>query len=435
MFATLRTAENDANSGKLQLTIYTPVREVRTCPHRKNIGWRLHLQAPDKLPELNSVHALCLEDEATIDPLTEDKSLLKVDLRMLIDLSVKLPHLEFLGCKLGVGGGWTTELSSEAARHYSRDWAGPCRDTRHDFAKALETATLPSTLRQAQLDFLNPLSAAEWIDQSQKVPNMVSPVGHDPFSSSLRLLSRQLHKLELRVVADATLFWPAGGTAFWPNLESISILFHISSPSGRWYFEGLKGRDYDTDGFEVTSASYPPLQDTSDDENWDEDADDNGLDTSTIAARKFRVQPNDDILVPFLTAFGKATSRMPALKEARLWTLLRWDAGELDGYEDYDSRHSSEWSDGPLVWGLTYRAPTTSGSCPSPGEPFSALRKLWWVTARWRPSDGLRNLFDLIGDQNTEMIDLFNRNYGQMFAVWSIFDHVGIFDSGHSDSP
>ncbi|KAF2183381.1 hypothetical protein K469DRAFT_668401 [Zopfia rhizophila CBS 207.26] len=436
VFTTLRTIENNVSSGKLQLTIYTPVREVHACPHRKSISWRLHLQTPDILPELTSVHALCLDDETIIDPLEEDKSLLKVDLRILIDLAIKLPRLEFLGCKLSAGSGWTTELSTEAARHYTRDWAGPYRDTRHDFAKALETAALPSTLRQAQLNFLYPLSAAERIDQSQKVPNLVSPAAYDPFSSSLRLLSHQLRKLELKVVADATLFWPADGAASWPNLESICVLFHISSPSGRWYFEGPRGDGHDTKGFEVTSASYPPLEDTSDDEAWDEDIDENGLDTSTITTRRFRVQPNDEVLVPFLTAFAKAASSMPALKEACLWAPLTWDAGDVDGDEDYDTTQIAKWLNRPLAWGITYVAPATFGFHPFPGQHYSESRQLWWTTAQWRPGDELRHLFQQIGDQNTELIEYWgHEKYDQKLALRLIFDQFEIFGSRHPDSP
>ncbi|KAL9621686.1 MAG: hypothetical protein Q9160_003939 [Pyrenula sp. 1 TL-2023] len=436
VFATLKAIEDVPSYGKFQLTIYTPVREVHACPHRKSISWRLRLRNPKALPDLFSVAALSIEDEIPIDPLRENESLLKVDLRILIDIAVKLPFLEYLGCNLDAGSPWTTDRSSEAAGHFTRDWAGPCTDSRHDFATVLDTALLPSTLRQAQLNFLYPLAAAERIDQSQQLPDLVSPAIFDPFSSSLRSLLYQLRKLELKVVADGTLFWPADGAASWPHLESISILFHIATPSGRWYFEGPRGDGRDIRGFEVTSETYPPLEDSSNDEFWDEYIDDYGLDTSTFTTKKFRVTPNDELLNPFLTAFAKAASSMQSLKEACLWAPLTWDAGDVDGYEDYDSTQIAKWPDAPLAWGITYVAPATFGFHIFPGQHYSSSRQLWWTTAQWRPSDELRRLFQRIGDENTELVEHWgHEEYDQRLALRRIFENFDIFGFRHPESP
>ncbi|KAL9617419.1 MAG: hypothetical protein Q9160_007776 [Pyrenula sp. 1 TL-2023] len=439
--------ENQVSAGKLQLTIYTPTREVyASCPHRKNMSWRLQLLNPDSLPKLTSIHALCLEDEKIVYPLEEDRSLLKIDLRILIDLAVKLPYLEFLGCKLNAGSGWTTDISSDTSRHYLYDWAGPHRDTRHNFAKALKTATLPQTLRQAQLDFLHPLFEAERIDQTEKVPNLVAPAPYDPFSFSLRSLSYQLRKLELKLVADATLFWPtsvsANGTSTppWPNLESVCILFHVSSPSGRWYFGGPHGEGLETEGYEVpdSGASYPPLSDTSSDRSWDEDFSENGLDTSTITVRKFRVCPNNEVLVPFLTAFAKAASSpnsMPALREACLWAPLTWDwdaddmGSDSDDSDDFDAtEHIALWPDRPLAWGIAYVAPHTFGLHAFPGEHYAQVRQLWWMTAQWRPDEHLRGLFQRIGDEDIELKEYWgHERYGQKLPLRGMFEQFEIF--------
>ncbi|KAH7393077.1 hypothetical protein BKA66DRAFT_457519 [Pyrenochaeta sp. MPI-SDFR-AT-0127] len=438
IFTTLRTIEDRSSIGKLQLTIYTPIRAVHdvACAHRKCVSWRLHLQNPDKLPKLNSVRALSLEDENMIFPLEEERSLLHLDLRILIDLAVKLPYLEYLGCQLDGGRGWTHEYTSEEARQYTHDWAGPHRDSRHDLAKALEHASLPSTLRQAQLDFLKPLSSAELIDQTVQVPDLVNPAKHDPFSSSLQLFSYQLRKLELKAVVDASLFWPADGAATWPYLESIAIMFHISSPSGRWYFQGPNGDGHDTKGFEVTDASYPPLMDTPNDETLDEDADDNGVDVSTTTSCKFRVQPNDEVLVPFLTSFARAASNMPALKEACLWTPLLWDPSDVAGYQDFNETQIAKWPGGALAWGITYVAPATLGFHIFPGQHYSDSRQLWWTTGNWRPSDELHHLFHSIGDQTTGLIEHWgHEQYGQKLALRPIFEKFEVFGYRHPDSP
>ncbi|ORY17842.1 hypothetical protein BCR34DRAFT_464224, partial [Clohesyomyces aquaticus] len=391
LFTTLRTIEDQVSSGKLQLTIFTPVREVYACPHRKSSSWRLHLQDPEKLPELPSIHALCLNEGEIILPLQEAKCLQRVDLRMLIDMAVHLPSLEHLGCKLSAGSGWTGEIVGEAARQYLHDWAGPHRDSRHDFAKALESVTLPSTLRNAKLDFLFPLEFAERIDQREPVPNLASPAAHDPFSSSLRLLSHQLRKLELRVVADTTLFWPEDGAASFPYLESVCILFHMSSPSGGWYFKGPRGEGQDTKGSQITEASYPPLEDTPSDEEIDEYAEEGGFDISTCTCSLFRVVPNDEALVPFLTAFAKAASTMPAIKEACIWSPLAWDPYDVVDYDEIP-----EWN--TTGWGIAYTGPNTLGFGCFPGQAvISESRQLWGMTGRWMPSDELRYLFQKIG--------------------------------------
>ncbi|KAF2821655.1 hypothetical protein CC86DRAFT_302458 [Ophiobolus disseminans] len=423
VFSTLRTLEHSKLPGNFQLTIYAPVREVRgvVCAHRNCVSWRLHLKNPDALPQLNSVRALSLEDEILIFPLEEERCLQNIDLRILIDLAEQLPRLEYLGCKVDGGRGWTPDYESEEAREYLRDWEGPHRDSRHDFAKALESATLPSTLRQAQLDFLHPLSSPERIDQTIEVPDLVSPAQHDPFSSSLRLLSYQLRKLELKLVADASLFWPADSATSWPNLESVSILFHMSSPSGRWYFAGPNGDGRDTEGYEVTEASYPPLMDTLAEETLDEEAEDHGFQLSNVTCNKFRVQPNDEVLVPFLTAFARAASSMPVLKEACIWTKLRWDASDVEGYDEDDGTQYAQWPDEPLAWGITFH--------------YSKSRQLWWSTGHWRPDGALRQLFQDIGDKTTELIEYWgHERYGEGLPLRPIFDQFDIFGEPRSTS-
>lgn len=413
VFATIRSIEGLDSTANLRLTIYTPVREVTACPHRKCISWRLRLRDPGLLPEINSVRALYLEDEHIVFPLEKNKSLLKINLRVLIDLAVKLPNLEFLKCKIGAGSGWTDGTDSNLARYYGRDWPGPHRDSRHDFAKAMKAASLPLSLREARLDFLHPLSDAEDIDQTQSLPDLTSPAAYDPFSFGLSLLSRQLRKLDLQVVADATLFWPTEGGAHWPNLESIHVLFHISTPSGRWYFEGPGGYGREARGIEVTSASYPALEDTPEDKTWDEDSSENDLDLSTGTSLKFRVQPTEEVLVPFLKAFATAASHMPRLNEARLWAPLQWWADDLEEFEDYDDPQFDGWNM-YLAWGITYLSASSSMHYTPTKKFDSAVRRLWWKTADWRPSREIHSLFRQIGDQTVGLDEHWgHEDYGQ----------------------
>jgi hypothetical protein len=431
LFDTIKSLEGNSSEGKLQLTIYAPIREVReTCAHRRCVSWRLHLLSAESLPDLGSVRALRVEDPKIIFPLEDNKTLLKIDLRVIVDMAVKFPRLEYLGCKLFAGSGWTPYYNSEAARTYSRDCdrPGPLRETRLGFAKAIQEANLPSTLREVQLDFIWPMSSAERIDHDERIPNLVGSNAYDLFSSSLRSVSQGLRRLELKVVADASLFWPSDGSMYYPNLESICILFHISTPAGCWYFDGPEGLGHDAVGFEVNEGSYPPLEDTTDDAELDEQVDDDGLNLEIINSKQFRVRPNDDVLSPFLTAFAKAASEMPKLKEACLWSPLRWKAGDSYGNNVEIGQGIAQNPDRPLAWGITYIAPKTFGF-HFEGQHFSQSRQLFWMTGPWRPSDELHDLFGRIGDQSAELLEYWGlESYGkEKLALRDVFDQFQIY--------
>jgi hypothetical protein len=243
-------------------------------------------------------------------------SLRKLDHRVLVEISSKLPNLDNMRCEIG-GNEWPRGCRDNAVIYLTHDWKGPRRDSRHGFAKALKTATLPC-LRHVQLNFIYPLSVVDWIDQRLEMPNLVKPELHDPFSSSLRLLSYQLRTLNLRVVADETLFWPAdGSTPAWPNLESANIMFYLASPSGTWYFNGPL-RQGATEVVEITHHSYPLFETSKNDEFTESSMSILDWDHEGLFSAQDRVVPNDTTLIPFLTAFAKAAALMPSLKEITL---------------------------------------------------------------------------------------------------------------------
>jgi hypothetical protein len=136
----------------------------------------------------------------------------KLDLRVLIDLAVRMPNLEYLGLRTG-GHEWCETLNQEEdtyIQHYERDWEGPRRDARHDFAAAVIRCVddIPKTLRRASLDFLNPLARAIEIHHDRPLPDLVGPLSHDPFTSSLDILCNNLRHLQLRAMVDENLFPP-----------------------------------------------------------------------------------------------------------------------------------------------------------------------------------------------------------------------------------
>lgn len=319
-----------------------------------------------------------------------------------MDLAYKLPNLTTLRCKVG-GDDWYGGFVPETLRYITHDWEGPHRDSRHDISKALETSALPH-VRYVCLDFLHPLNDVEAIDQRVGIPNLVTPAVYDPFSSSLRLLSYQLRTMHLRVVADKTIFWPDdNSTPSWPNLESIHVVFHMSTPSGTWYFQVLPGLGAvgATAGYNITAGSYPPLTDTKKDGGFAYKSADLLFDQEQVSYQ-FRSEPNEITLVPFLTAFAKAVSQMPSLIDFALWSPLRFTVGESDEYEGLDySRISTLSADrlqyAKLAWGIAYTKPREKAFATDPGEDFSPSRQIWWRVGRWRPDAELHQLFQNVG--------------------------------------
>jgi hypothetical protein len=393
----------------LELEIYTPTRAVDEswfCPHRMFSSWRIHLVSPETLPRLASIRSLLVQSGDELEYMdVPSLPFRKPDLRIILDIAARLSNLRVLKCNTG-GDEWTRGFDVEEAGYTTQDWPGPRRDARHDFAKAIGVVELP-TLSHANLDFIYPIRKADWVDQRLQMPNLVKPALYDPFSSGLRLLSYQLRTMKLRVVADETLFWPAdGGTPSWPNLESLSVMFHPVSPSGAWYFEGLHDVGVE-EGLEIDESSYPPFETTEDDEVADGTVESSFHWDEHHVYAQYRVKPNNKTLVPFLTAFARAAALMPSLKEAVLWSPLMFDPGNIEEYEGFDYKEVSHAVEGELSWGIAYAKPGIQAFTDIVGEHFAAFRQMWWYVGDWRPDPELLDLFRAIGRQeNGEKISM-----------------------------
>jgi hypothetical protein len=417
LFKTMKTVEQRAGnqniSGTVRLAISTPLRPISretSLSFHHHFSWRVHLLEPEALPLLGSICSLEVGDEwdGLLSKGTDGENCnwaaVKLDYRVMVDLVVKLPNLKYWGCRIG-GSEWSMKTEQEAARYLTKDWAGPRRDNRQDFAKALLSARLPDSLRHIRLDFLHDLQFSTYIDHLTAQPDMVSPAANDLFSTSLHHLSHHLRRLHLRVLADETLFLPKDNcTPSWPNLESLVVMFHMVSPSGQWYFIGPNGEGRDTAAFKITDASYPPLETTPYDVEMDwqiaQEGDrrsEGGLNT------RIRIVPNDTTLRPFLAAFAKAASNMRALQEAVLWCPLSWDPLTWDP-DDEDAEEletdllpSNCPDPSNLAWGVHYQA-TGERNFTEQGENLpTEVPLLWWKVGKWRPDPELHGLFQQIG--------------------------------------
>jgi hypothetical protein len=412
LFETLKVVEegsgNQNEPGTVRLAIsplWRPIRCDRPLSYHDHLSWRIHLLNPGALPLLRSIRSLEVGHawEGSFRRTTDDADYrfveLKMDYRVMVDLLSKLPNLDYWGCRMG-GDEWSPKYEQEAAQYLTQDWAGPRRDTRQDFAKALSSVRLPDTLRRIRLDFLDYLDQSTNFDHLTAQPDLTNSVVNDLFSTSLHHLSHHLRRLHLRVVADETLFWPKNGcTSPWPKLESLVVAFHIVSPSGRWYFNGPNGEGRDTRIFKITDAAYPPLETTRYDEEMDDQIGEEG-DRRNFGNENTRVRivPNDTALRPFLTAFAKAASNMMALQEAVLWCPLTWDPKDEDDYED-----GSEWLPEDnvdmtkLAWGVHYQGVNEPNFTRQGGHVPTKVPLLWWKVGKWRPDPELHELFLQIG--------------------------------------
>ncbi|KAF2821353.1 hypothetical protein CC86DRAFT_459023 [Ophiobolus disseminans] len=402
LWTTLRMVEGHAgerNRGSYRLTIVCPFQKIAEntddCLHREHAQWRTHLLRPETLPILESVTSFCIEDDY--------KSFSELDYRILVDLTTRFPNLKDLTCRLGADE-WTPSLMDEQAHCFIWEYDGPRRDSRHDFGRAIISAKIPPNLRRVELDFISSqaMDAADYIDHRTSMPNLVSPALHDPFSTSLRILSYHLVKLTLRAQLDKTLFWPEDqSTPAWPNLQRLSVMFHMVSPSGVWYFEGPRGEGGDLTGYELDASAYPPLETTEEDKRYDGNDLTNHRSFQDTYCFWFRISPNDDILGPFLASFAKAAANMPKLEQAVLWSPLRWDidGGQPDEREPFDYFDPPEhYYENGLAWGLAYNSPGMAEAFSTkPGEANCAARQMWWKVGEWRPNPEIHDLFQKIG--------------------------------------
>jgi hypothetical protein len=125
---------------------------------------------------------------------------------MMIDLLAHLPRLENLEWFVGLNE-FNPSFEEEPASQFRWEYEGLKRDTRHDFATAVMSTNIPTSLRKVTLDFFTDLRGTDHhVHQNKAQPNLVSPATKDPFSTSLRVLSYNLRDLDLRLQADESLF-------------------------------------------------------------------------------------------------------------------------------------------------------------------------------------------------------------------------------------
>ncbi|KAI4936651.1 hypothetical protein J4E86_011268 [Alternaria arbusti] len=198
----------------------------------------------------------------------------------------------------------------------------------------------------------------------------------------------------------------------WPNLEILEVMFHPSRPDGSWYFFGPQGHGREAVGYDITAASYPPLETTELDVDMDQLVTSGHLsDLPNGAQNQFRITPDEARLRPLLAGFSRAAAQMCSLRRAIIWTSLSW-------YPEYDYAESQGWDS-------EYQGPG-----PNWAIQYSDQDNVWMVAA-WRPDAELRRLFQNIGREKhgNDLVEHWEEGYSQShysyLRNWMLDDHWG----------
>ncbi|OWP00746.1 hypothetical protein B2J93_8437 [Marssonina coronariae] len=134
------------------------------------------------------------------------------------------------------------------------------------------------------------------------------------------------------IVISPALFWPSdpGQTLpFWPKLQHIDVTFNSTTPGGEWYFMRPPSQTEDWDIIDMSEATRvvdaidpdtDSESDASDDSaTWDSyhplrAAQQQGM----SPARFFRTWPDDEKILPLMTAMAKGLACMPNLQTLTL---------------------------------------------------------------------------------------------------------------------
>ncbi|KAH6617377.1 hypothetical protein F5144DRAFT_586298 [Chaetomium tenue] len=381
------------------------------CYHRHFHTRRLTIQDPGHLSTLYRVTSLRILSYRTNN--SDPAHRRPISLRVPLDLVTHLRHVHELDCPW-LGERLPIAFKSKALRNFSRVWAGPWRDDRVEFGRAVRSAmpVLPPYLSKVRLWFWKPNAYGDGMDQAEQMPDLVGSSlassanefgGKDPVSLGLRDLGSRLQELDICAFITPDLFRSDEGLSG-EHMRHFKVEFHPCAPNGRWYFSGPRGENPYATGFAITKEQhYPPghLQEDDDEthkllsDEEDEYWGDEGI-YNTRQPDMFRISPIAENINPLLLAFASSLQRqkMPALEDAELFTWLTWRPSmeRWEEYEGSDEVPPTEDEEDTVMfrWGVKYEAPAVDGDGKG--------KVTWQVGEDWRPDDETIKAFeDLVG--------------------------------------
>ncbi|KAK3299458.1 uncharacterized protein B0H64DRAFT_388502 [Chaetomium fimeti] len=400
--AELKLAPIDTENG-IVVKMTVGCQSFTSYPHCQHLIYHarrltLHDLNPETLPTLPFVRKLRIAQGSGPRREFHFSRVRPVSLRVPLECLVHLPSVAEIDCP------WLWEwlpvpAAGRPMRHFTRVWEGPWRDARHEFGAAMEKQEellglrIPTSLTKARLWFWQPRLALE-NNQALAMADLVAPAERDPLSVGVCILAAQLQELNLRAFITEHLF-PAPEAPQWSRMRRLTIEFHPLRPDGSWYFVGPRGEDPYPEGFAISEDHYPPLQTTAEDEDVDEqwDEDPQGGEEVEFFPDVFRTEPVNERIGPLLSGFATAVKNMGALEDAELFASLAWHPSETRANEYGDDMVPNNRGNGVYRWGVGYVASNSGGN----GRERHAL--VQWQVGDWRPSQGVLDLFESLGQQ------------------------------------
>ena len=174
-----------------------------------------------------------------------------------------------------------------------------------------------------------------------------------------------LVELTIHGTIDPALFWPgcfglaAAGPLcppiepFWQHLEDLTVVFDPITPSGQWYFRGNDGAgavNFAPTTAALSESQMSPGYGATEEEDLAAALVYSEIDDARLSARllnyRYRLDPDETLLVPLIKAFTRACLQIPALRTAKLSTTLL-EVLNVDGRQTYSV----------APWGIHYAAP------------------------------------------------------------------------------
>ncbi|KAI2625698.1 hypothetical protein GGR54DRAFT_629212 [Hypoxylon sp. NC1633] len=261
------------------------------------------------------------------------------------------------------------------------------KQLRHDFTTSLQKLKVSPEIKRLDI-----LVHPPWYFPHQRLPNIVGSLPNDPLCAALRNMIRRSSLRDLKYTGpiDPSFFWPSDPNELcttWASIETVTVSFDHTSPSGKWYFEDDEFND-PTSNEPLpanTPEHYPPGYGTEADSKAAL-AFDRSMSLERNKDTLYRYLPSDEVMMPLLEAFARRLESTPSLRYASLETELDHRDGLL-GDRDYS-------------WFVSYYAPGKScefDECMDEPDAGLSQARIFFHTYDWRPERRLINLFRTVG--------------------------------------
>ncbi|KAM3564709.1 hypothetical protein ARSEF4850_001738 [Beauveria asiatica] len=356
LFDALGGGSEDRNAAVVDLTLRFraghPDLRHRTC---QGIVFDRH--HPGK-PLLGAMPCVGTLDFTPARPMTEKerRNVLQLQLTEQARLVARCPNLQAVVWHYA-----EEQIASQAVRDAARDAFADCMA--EQLAPRRRVTKVSLTLRIGRLGLC--ICA----------PSSVCADSYEGLYKKLRAATMHVTDLCYAGVVGPSLLYDDGDAGCWLALRNLTVGMALLTPAGRFYLRGDAASPIDLDtplGRRVArhdGERYPghPLL------------------LFREKKEKKTTTPDDATVGPLLSAFARLLARLPVLETANL--LARCGGGA----EEEEEEEAVEWA-------VCYCAPGRTNAWMGGSEMDVERPRVWFVTGRWRPGDGLVRAFRRAGE-------------------------------------